>query len=109
MSDPLLADDESPLICRCEYYDLDVVDENVNREDFSQYCVLHLNIRSLRTKLDELKILIGQIEKRFTAVNFILICETHLTDVTVSYVNIEGYNFEYKNRDGLGGGVAIFI
>ena len=109
MSDPLLADDESPLICRCEYYDLDVVDENVNREDFSQYCVLHLNIRSLRTKLDELRILISQIEKRFTAVNFILICETHLTDVTVSYVNIEGYNFEYKNRDGLGGGVAIFI
>ena len=43
-------------------------------------CSMHLNIRSLPDKFDKLKLLLTQLDNININIDFILICETYLTD-----------------------------
>lgn len=65
----------------------------------------HINICSLRNKVQELYLFL-QINK----VDILAVSETHL-DCTFddSEVSIEGFSIYRKDRNGFGGGVAIFI
>ena len=71
---------------------------------------MHLNIQSLPAKFDKLKLLISELHDQQIDLDFILLCETFLTDNIASQFNIEGFNLVYKNRLTMArGGVAIYV
>ena len=67
----------------------------------------NLNVCHLLPKLDELKIILND----RCSVNILGVCETFLTEeIDNSLLDIEGFNFERKDRGvGLGGGILIYI
>ena len=68
--------------------------------------LFHLNIRSLQNKVDELSTLLTSLDIKFSVVG---ITETWLLDSPVG-VDIDGYNFVYKNRPvRSGGGVGLYV
>ncbi len=75
-----------------------------------EYTALHLNIQSLPAKFDKLKLLVYELHNTNIDLDFILICETFLSDSNANQFNIPGYNLVYRNRpNAQRGGVAIFI
>lgn len=67
--------------------------------------VAHLNVRSLFTGFDELRIIIED-----NVLDICMLTETWLCDaVAYDAFNIPGYNFVRKDRIGRGGGIAFFI
>ena len=70
---------------------------------------MHLNIQSLPAKFDQLKLLISNLNDQHIYLDFILLCETFLTDNIANQFNISGYDMVYKNRQSNRGGVAIYI
>lgn len=93
----------------CKYYSMEEVRHFFSRKDNQGLSVLHLNIRSLSKNLDELKALILHIKQSGQEIQFILLCETFLNDKSVSLCEIPGYSLVACNREGKGGGVAIYI
>ncbi len=106
----------------CEQYDIieDIIN-HVNDHD-SKYTALHLNIQSLTAKHDQLKTMLTRLEAVSINIDFILLCETYLTDAIAGMYSIPGYKLVYRNRrltqpnDQLNrrrvsrrGGVAIYI
>ncbi len=76
----------------------------------SMHTALHINIQSLPAKIDNLKLLIHELHEKHIEVDFILLCETFLTDNNQNHVDIAGYNLVCKNRPNSNrGGVAIYI
>ena len=87
------------------YYDVDKLDSFDHKS--SNFSVLHLNIRSLLSKIDELSSLLSILEYRF---DLIPICETWLSSPTQSLVHMSGYKFYGESRgDRRGGGVGVFV
>ena len=77
----------------------------ISREQSNHLSFFHLNIRSLQNKVDELSTLLSTINTNFSVVG---ITETWLQDLSLG-VNIDGYNFVYKNRSSkTGEGVGLF-
>ena len=74
-----------------------------------EYTSIHLNIQSLPAKFDTLKLMLSELAEQQIAVDFILLCETFLTDNISHMYNIPGYNLICNNRQSLRGGVAIYI
>ncbi len=74
-----------------------------------EFTSIHLNIQSLPAKFDKLKLLITELDEHKISVDFILLCETFLTDNISHMYNIPGYNLICNNRQNLRGGVAIYI
>jgi len=75
-----------------------------------EYCSLHLNIQSLPAKFEKLKLLINKLSCQNIYLDFIMLCETFLTDNIAQQFSIPGYNFISKNRpNSARGGVAIYI
>ena len=67
--------------------------------------VAHINVRSLRNKIDDISTLIN-CEK----INVLAVSETHLDhSITDMEVGISGYNIFRNDRNIFGGGVAIYI
>ena len=62
--------------------------------DDNYFSIFHLNIRSLRNKLDGLTTLLANLDIRFSIVG---ITQTWLQESTHN-VDIDGYDFVYKNR-----------
>ena len=74
------------------------------------YGIMHLNIHSLASKLDELRNILVNLQEQDVSIHFILLCETTLTDAGVGMCSLPGYNLVCKNREtGRGGGVVIYI
>ena len=74
------------------------------------YTSIHLNIRSLPAKYDQLRTMISELNVMGLAIDFMMICETFLNDANMNMFPIPGYNFVCNNRlRGKGGGVALFI
>ncbi len=99
--DQLFDDDngDNPIV-NSEYYDLDqfklVYDErNMNS---NEYGCTHMNIRSLPDKFDKLKLLLANLSEDGMAFDFILICETFLTNVNNTMYNLDGYNYVGSER-----------
>ena len=71
--------------------------------------VFIINIQSLPAKFEKLKYLISEFQEQNIDIDFILLCETFLTDNIAQQFNIPGYNLLSRNRNTKRGGVAIFI
>lgn len=72
--------------------------------------VMHLNIRSIPSKLSQLRNIIAQLKDMNVIFDFILICETFLRDETSHLFNMPGYKMVAQNRSTMNkGGVAIYI
>jgi exonuclease III len=93
-----------------KYYDVcDILPKSLQNASF-QYKVLHLNIRGLSSKFDELKLLLSQLYDIHVILDVILLCETFINDNNADLFNIPGYKFIYQNRQTLTkGGVAMYI
>ncbi len=97
------------------YSDLDDISSNIvkpfhDKEANCTCTALHLNIHSLPAKIDNLKLMISDLREKHIVIDFILLCETFLTEYNSHQFNIPGYNFVYKNRiNSNRGGVAIYI
>ena len=70
----------------------DVVKRNHN------ICSMHLNIRSLPDTFDKLKLRICQLDNVNVNIDFILICETYLTERNHDLYHLPGYNFTSRHR-----------
>ena len=97
---------------RCSYFVEDKFNDvlqnetAISREQLNHLSFFHLNIRSLQNKVDELSTLLSTLNIKFSVVG---ITETWLQDSPLG-VNIDGYNFVYKNRRvRLGGGVGLYL
>ena len=78
----------------------------ISRKQSNHRSFFHLNIRSLKNKVDELLTLLSTLNVKFSVVG---ITETWLQDSSLG-VNIDGYNFVYKNRSAkTGGGVGLYV
>ena len=76
-------------------------------EDDNAINLIHINARSLKKNIEQIRSLINNISSTITA---IAISETWLTDNLQDVFFLNGYNFISKNRNGkLGGGVGIFV
>ena len=93
---------------RCDYYVEDKFNEMLHskfRND-NYFSIVHLNIRSLQNKLGDLTTLLANLDIRFSIVG---ITETWLQESTHN-VDIDGYDFVYKNRSSKsGGGVGLYV
>ena len=96
----------------CSYYVEDKFNDTlqkeimISREQSNHLSLFHLNIRSLQKKVDELSTLLTSLDIKFSVV---WITETWLMDSPVG-VEIDGYNFVYKNRPvRSGGGVGFYV
>ena len=92
----------------CNYYELKDL-ENVSIRGMYEYRVVHLNIQSLPSKFDNLKIMLQRFESIGKHLDFVLLCETFLTQVNKNNFAIDGYNFvRYTRKKSKRGGVAIY-
>ena len=81
--------------------------QSVGKHDYS---VMRLNMQDIPRKFDYLKMMLHGIETYGKISDFLLLCETFLTDKNVHMYNISGYNFIYRNRTNSNrGGVAMYI
>ena len=72
----------------------------------SNFSILHLNVRSLRNKVDDLALLLANLNIKFTVIG---ISETWLQNEQHD-VDIIGYEFIRKNRpDRSSGGVGLYL
>lgn len=67
--------------------------------------IAHLNIRSLKHKIDQLRILLHD-----NALDVLAISESHLTDdVHKSQIEIDNYDVYRRDRGSAGGGVVVYV
>ena len=93
-------DTEFSMSDHCEY-----VESDTNYTPNRGLSVLHLNVRSLVRKLDEIKLLLNKINPDIVA-----ICETHLHKNNEGMCTIANYSFVNLNRpSGRGGGLCLYI
>jgi exonuclease III len=64
----------------------------------------------LPAKIDKLKLLISELRDKHIELDFIMLCETFLSDAISHQFNIPGYNLVCINRSNkTRGGVAIYV
>lgn len=73
--------------------------------------ILHINIQSIRNKLDELSIYINEIEKKYKGtLHVIALSEIWIYKNENRFFNIEGYNAYFSNRENnRSGGCCIYV
>ena len=104
----LIGEDENPLMDDCKM--LMPGDINLTLNTNCKLRVLHLNIHSLLSKLNELKSLLTILSNSNCEIDIILLCETFLNDNTVAACNIPHYTLIESHRTNLSrGGVGIYV
>ena len=94
----------------CLYHDIENLKTFIKPDQNYLFTSIHLNIRSLPAKYDQLRTMISDLSVMGLTIDFIMICETFLNDTNMSMFQIPGYNFLCNNRlRGKGGGVALYI
>ena len=72
--------------------------------------MLHLNIRSLHKNIDLLVLLLNEFHECGIVVHLIGLCETFLTDINKTLVDIENYTaFHSVRNDRVGGEISLYI
>ena len=103
----------SKLLTNSQYWDLNNLIQHYQDKQTSnkyQAKILHLNIQSLSSKFDYLKLLLDTLQEHKLQLDFILLCETLLHDGNKHLFDLPGYNFVFRNRTNKSrGGVAIYI
>ena len=107
LDDNVVNFDRSP----SEYYDLNSLSEYYRKTKMAnKFSALHLNIQSLPSKFQSLKVMLSIFAESNLVFDCILICETFLTPCNNDLFNIEGYSFVSRHRTQMkGGGVCIYI
>ena len=77
----------------CKYYDTDDMTTPNHK-----YTAIHLNIRSLPSKHDQLQMIISNLRDMDLTIDFIMVCETYLTDINKDMFPLDGYDFVNNNR-----------
>ena len=96
-------------IMQCGYYDEETFKQEISKRVLDQpYLVLlHLNIRSLMNKVEDLQQYLADIGHNFTVIG---ISEMWLDNNTELYIQLPNYSFINTNRKmKTGGGVGMFI
>ena len=94
----------------CTYYDIDDVNSLSDSNNCYQHTALHLNIHSLPSKHEQLRAMISDLLDSGIVINYILLCQTFLTDTNCAMFQLPGYHFVCNNRkSGRGGGVGIYV
>ena len=92
-----------------QYYDIEDMQKVTNfksKRTTYEYTSIHLNIQRLPAIFEKLKLLLYELQDQKIDLDFILTCETFLTDNIPHLYNIFGYNLKYKNRhDSARGGL----
>ncbi len=90
----------------CQYLDIENLCKCKNqRTDLN---VLHLNIRSLPSKFDKMKLFLEELQKKNTKPDVILLCETWLSERNGELFNMPGYILTEKHSvNNRSGGVCI--
>ncbi len=97
-----------------KYYDLvTLLDSPLTCTSNSfQYKIMHFNIHGLSSTLGDLKAMIIALADRNVDLDFILLCETFLTNENADLFNIPGFGLLHKCRQGHEGaqrvGIAIY-
>ncbi len=92
------------------YYDIKQLIDKSRESTDSKYKVLHINIQSLPAKFDGLKNILADLECNHIEIDFILMCETFLSDMTSQHYDLPGYRLICKNRQNKSrGGVAMYV
>ena len=88
----------------CEYIDYECIGElKASQNDL---CVVQINTRGIKSKLDELDMLISDLKQP----DIIIISETWLKSGEEKFINIKGYTFKGIPREQKkGGGVGFLI
>lgn len=68
--------------------------------------LIYMNIRSLRKNFTQL---LADIHKIINKIHIIILVETNITDNENRFYEINGYNSIFLNREGRGGGIAVYI
>ena len=93
---------------KCDYRMTDECD-NLNTLNYN-FIVMQLNIRSLLSKIGELKLLLTKLEQKNSTVDVVLLCEMFLSKNTEKLVNIPHYHLYANHRSKhKGGGMAILV
>ena len=91
-----------------KYIHMDEIETITNHND--KYISIHLNIQSLPSKFDELNNTLRHFGKNGQNIDFIMLCETFLTDTNEHLYKIPGYTLITQNRKiRQRGGIAIYI
>ena len=107
---PLKLEDLNPTLWndKCNYIDPERC-TNLNPENYNLLVLQH-NIRGLIGNQDELKSLLSILHMKNSPVDKILLCKTFLNNITISLLNIPGYDIISNHRkEHKGGGTAIII
>ena len=93
-----------------QYYELDNIHESRLTEHF-QYKALHWNISSLPNKCEDLKAFLLELSDAGIILDFLMLCETFITDENHHLYNLPGYQIVQRSRTlgSWGGGVALYI
>ena len=84
---------------KSSYYDLDKLNIDDESNEEYEYTCVHINIQSLPAKFKKIKYLISEFQEQNIDIDFILLCETFLTDNIAQQFNIPGYNLLSRNRN----------
>ncbi len=100
----------SPVNNNCNYISPDDIKlDNVSFAG-SQISILHLNIHSVPSKLDELKALLSKLKTKNLTIDVILLCETFISDNNKDLCKLDDYKLFSEHRKKLTKrGVAIYI
>ena len=92
----------------CAYCEIeDIVKTTVNEHEF---CSLHINIHSLPAKFDQLKNILARLRDLNILVDFVLLCETFLTESNKDLYQMPGYKMFSLNRTSKSkGGVVVYV
>ena len=93
---------------KCDYW-LAKDCDNLNLLNYN-LIVLQLNVRSVLSKLTELKILLTELEKKNSPVDVILLCKTFLSSQTEKLVKVPNFRlYATSRKNQKGGGTAILV
>ncbi len=77
---------------------MDELRDQFKMNTYYKHCDLHQDIRSRVAKFDQLKLLVKQFENMGILLDYILLCETCLTDTNAPLYKISGYSFLHLSR-----------
>ena len=97
-------------IADSNYFEIEQLVDTVQNTCTFEYLSLHINIHSVKDKFDQLKSILLRLKDVNLRVDFILLCETFLTDQLEPLCKIDGFKLITNNRKILTkGGVAIYV
>ncbi len=100
----------SPANNNCNYISPDDIKLDTLPINGSQISILHLNIHSVPSKLDELKTLLCKLKTKNLTIDVILLCETFISDSNKQSCKLENYDLISEHRKTLTkGGVAVYV